>query len=134
MSKTKQLIEVIEPHVNLYRDSNTGIAWVEDGRTGCGHSCHPNIDASGSVRGMIARRYWHEDDLVILTNGFKYNVSKFMASTDYDLVAAKHCQCRGCLLRKNKDLEAKIASLQQTLRNDLSRDTEIYQEVIGLYS
>ena len=131
MSKTKQLIEVIEPHVNLYRDSNTGIAWVEDGRTGCGHSCHPNIDASGSVRGMIARRHWHEDDLVILTNGFKYNVSKFMASTDYDLVAAKHCQCRPCLLNRITNLEAEVASLRNTLRDDLTRDTLIYQEIIS---
>lgn len=113
MSKTKQLIKVIELHVELYRNPETGIAWVEDGRTGCGHSCHPNIDASGSVRGMIACGSWGKDDLVILTNGFKYNVSKFMASTDYDLVAAAHCECRGCLAQKLKYALGRVKTLEE---------------------
>ena len=33
----KQFIRQIEEHVNLYRDNKTGIAWVEDGRTGLGY-------------------------------------------------------------------------------------------------
>lgn len=32
----KILLETIRPNVKLYRDSATGIAWVEDGNTGSG--------------------------------------------------------------------------------------------------
>lgn len=36
----------------LHRDPKSGIAWVKDYSTGMGHSCHANIDATGSARGM----------------------------------------------------------------------------------
>lgn len=134
MSGTKQLIEVIGPYVNLYRNPITGIAWIEDGHTGCGHSCHPNIDASGSAKSMKARGFWSEDDQVVTTNGFKYNISQFIVSTNYDLLAAKHCQCRPCLLNRVTNLQAEVASLRNTLRDDLSRDAEIFQEIILLDS
>ena len=39
-------------HIFLYRDDKSGLAWVEDGSTGLGHSAHPNISATGSVKGM----------------------------------------------------------------------------------
>ena len=40
----KQLIQKIDEHASLYRDPENGLAWVEDGRTGLGFSCHANID------------------------------------------------------------------------------------------
>lgn len=46
----KQHIRTIRPHVRLYRDRQTGIAWVEDGTTGCGYSCHANIKATQITR------------------------------------------------------------------------------------
>lgn len=48
----KKLIKEIRPYVKLYRDTNNGIAWIEDGSTGLGISVHPNLDKSGSVTGM----------------------------------------------------------------------------------
>lgn len=108
MTKTKQLIEIIQPHVELYQDPKTGIAWVEDGRNGCSYSCHPNIHKTGSVKGMIARGFWAENDEVISSNGFKYNTSHLLAEADLVSIAANHCECRQCLLRKVKRLEGYI--------------------------
>lgn len=54
----KQFIREIKSHVNLYRDTLNGIAWIEDGSTGLGISVHPNIDKSGSVTGMKNLGYW----------------------------------------------------------------------------
>ena len=62
VDKMKQFIRKIENHVNLYRDDKTGIAWIEDGRTGLGISVHANISSSGSVSDMKARGYWGKKD------------------------------------------------------------------------
>lgn len=51
----KQLIQKIDEHASLYRDPENGLAWVGDGRTGLGYSCHGNIDETGSVEGMKAQ-------------------------------------------------------------------------------
>ena len=67
----KVLLEAVRPHVNLYRDPKTSIAWVEDGSTGSGHSCHPNIHHTGSVRGMKSLGYWEAKDRVVESHGFK---------------------------------------------------------------
>jgi hypothetical protein len=48
----KILLQQVSEHVALYRDSRTGLAWVENGSTGNGHTCHPNIHGSGSVSGQ----------------------------------------------------------------------------------
>lgn len=90
----KQHIKVIRCHVHLYRDANTGLAWVEDGTTGCGHSCHPNIDVSGSVKGM-KKLHWGRDAVVVRSHGFYHCTSRFSASDGLDYVAALHCQCGG---------------------------------------
>lgn len=50
MSKT--LIRQIDKHIELYKDEQNGLAWIEDGTTGIEHSCHPHIDGTGSVSGM----------------------------------------------------------------------------------
>lgn len=43
----KKLIKEIRPYVKLYRDTNNGIAWIEDGSTGLGISVHPNLGGMG---------------------------------------------------------------------------------------
>ena len=91
----KVLLQVIRPHVKLYRDPRTGIAWVEDGTAGIGHSCHPNISSSGSVRGMKDRGYWGKNDRTVRSHGFIYNIDHVVTSSDMDEVARQHCRCDG---------------------------------------
>jgi hypothetical protein len=97
---SKTFVSAVDPHAELHRDHGTGIAWIKDGSTGLGHSCHPNIDASGSVRGMKARGYWDEDDRTVRSHGFIYNVDHVVASDRYDRLALQECKCIGCLQRR----------------------------------
>ncbi len=92
----KRLITELQPYVKLYRDNNTGIAWVEDGTTGLGHSAHPNISASGSVKGMKTLGYWDKTDATVRSHGFIYNISKTVVTDELDKVAATYCQCAMC--------------------------------------
>jgi hypothetical protein len=91
----KQLLKEVGPHKHLYRDTATGIAWVEDGSTGCGHSCHPNISETGSVTGMKGRGYWRDEDRAVKSHGFIYNIDSLVVSDDLDEMARQHCQCGG---------------------------------------
>ena len=91
----KTLIRTLSPHVELHRDPKTGIAWVQDGSTGCGHSCHPNIDHSGSVTGMKSRGFWNKEDRVIKCGGYSYNISRLVIDDKLDEVAAAQCRCGG---------------------------------------
>lgn len=92
----KRMIKELAPYIELYRDEKTGITWVENGSTGNEHSAHPNIDASGSVRGMKELGYWDKDDVTVRCNGTIYNVSKKVVTDELDAVAAEYCQCEGC--------------------------------------
>ncbi|ATN89016.1 hypothetical protein [Acinetobacter baumannii] len=86
----------VRPYVALYRDDRTGIAWVENGSLGIAHSAHPNIDASGSVRGMKDLGYWERDARAVRCRGFIYNIDTYVVSdNELDQLAAKHCQCGG---------------------------------------
>lgn len=91
----KALIKKIGPHAALYRDRKSGIAWVEDGTSGTGHSAHPNIDASGSVAGMKRKGWWGKNDRTVRAHGFIYNIDILHTSDDYDVIAARACQCDG---------------------------------------
>ncbi|QST02162.1 hypothetical protein IMZ31_22175 (plasmid) [Pontibacillus sp. ALD_SL1] len=93
----KKKIKEIKPYVTLFRDNRTGIAWVENGNTGNEHSAHPNIDRSGSVRGMKRLGYWDTDDRVVQCNGSKYNVSKVVVTDELDEIAKQYCRCEGCV-------------------------------------
>lgn len=91
----KILLKTLGEYQHLYRDPVTGIAWVEDGSTGNGHTAHPNIDASGSVAGMRKRGYWGKEDRVVRSHGFLHNIDICAIHDKYDQVAADHCQCGG---------------------------------------
>jgi hypothetical protein len=91
----KVALQEVRPYVTLYRDPNTGIAWVEDGEAGCGHSCHPNIDRTGSVRGMKQLGYWAKDARTVRSHGFIYNIDHVVVTGDLDELARQHCQCGG---------------------------------------
>lgn len=92
----KWLIKQISEYVELYRDDRTGIAWVENGSTGNEHSAHPNIDVTGSVKGMREQGYWGKYDTVIRCNGSYYNVSHKAVHDELDEIAATYCNCEGC--------------------------------------
>lgn len=105
----KQFLREIAPHMLLYRDDRTGIAWIEDGNTGCEISVHPNIAASGSVRGMKQLGYWDKADRTVRSHGFIYNMDHVAFSWDdkdknhvYETIVANECRCQGCLERKLK--------------------------------
>ena len=104
MSKT--LVLNVSPYAKLYRDNDTGIAWIEDGSTGLGHSAHPNIDVTGSVKGMKERGYWDKDDQIVKSHGFYYDISKFVATDDLDNIVADYCLCEEC--RKRRGIEHEI--------------------------
>ena len=85
----------IPPHAALFRDPKTGIAWVEDGSTGLGHTAHANIAASGSVAQMKRKGFWGKDDRAIRSHGFIYNIDTCIVSNDLDRVARNECRCGG---------------------------------------
>ena len=94
----KKLIKEIRPYVKLYRDTNNGIAWIEDGSTGLGISVHPNLDKSGSVTGMKKLGYWDKSDRIVLSHGWKYNIDRFVCDkkNDLEMIVADECMCQVC--------------------------------------
>lgn len=105
----KKLIKEIRPYVKLYRDTNNGIAWIEDGSTGLGISVHPNLDKSGSVTGMKKLGYWDKSDRIVLSHGWKYNIDRFVCDkkNDLEMIVADECMCRACLKIKWKNIVCK---------------------------
>jgi hypothetical protein len=97
MTTNKVLVLKVDEHTRIYRDTRNGIAWVEDGRSGTGHSCHPNIDRTGSVRLKKARGDWDKKDRVVESHGFKYNIDVCLVSENdpLDALARAHCLCGG---------------------------------------
>lgn len=91
----KTFIKEIKPYIELHRCPRTGIAWVENGSTGTGHSAHPSICSTGSVKGMKNRGYWNKEDQAVKTSGYIYNISRSFVSDEYDEIARQHCQCGG---------------------------------------
>lgn len=98
----KQFIRDINQYAKLYRDDKTGIAWIEDGSTGMGYSVHPNIDITGSVKGMKDRGYWGKDDKIARSHGWQYNISRFVVSDELDNIVADECQCEECKKRRGE--------------------------------
>lgn len=91
----RQKLMDVRPHVTLYRDDGSGIAWVENRSVGIGHSAHPNISASGSIRGMKDLGYWAKDARTVRSHGFIYNIDSFVVTDEFDELAAEHCRCGG---------------------------------------
>lgn len=100
----KQFIKKVEDYVNLYRDDKTGIAWIEDGRTGLGISVHANIDSSGSVSGMKKLGYWGKKDRTVRSHDWIYNIDSFVCdkNNELEMIVAYECKCQGCIERRMK--------------------------------
>jgi len=91
----KEKIKEIAEYITLYWCPRTGIAWVENSKTGNGHSAHPNIDATGSVKGMKSRGFWKQHDRTVKTNGAIYNIDKLVVTDALDEIARQYCRCGG---------------------------------------
>lgn len=111
----KTYVKDVEEYVELHRDPKTGIAWVEDGRTGNGHSAHPNIDATGSARGMVKLGYWTMNDRTVRSHGYIYNIDRAVVSDRLDAIANVHCQCGGKHLSEIEVVERLVAIDRRTL-------------------
>ena len=98
-----RLIRSVGEYANLYRDDRTGIALVSDGSTGLLNSVHPNIDKTGSVRGMKQLGYWGKADKTVRCGGYIYNISKFVCDDEYDRIVADECMCECCKQRRRKE-------------------------------
>lgn len=64
-----------------------GIGVVKNYSAGIGHSAHPNIDETGSVRGMKELGYWRKSDVITRSGGFYYNTSSVVISDAIDALA-----------------------------------------------
>ena len=91
----KTFVKNLAEYIELHFCERTGIAWVADGTTGSGHSCHPNIDVTGSVRGMKNLGYWHKEARTKRSNRFIYNIDRLVVTDKWDEVARQHCRCGG---------------------------------------
>lgn len=100
----KKFIRDIDDHAKLYIDNKSGIAVIEDGRSGCGFTCHPSIDKTGSLRGMKKNGGWRKEDRCVRTMGFIINTDIFAIDKDnkYDRIVAEECRCQACLERREK--------------------------------
>lgn len=89
----------IDGYLVTFKEKN-GIVVIENGSTGSGHSCHPNIDVSGSVSGMKKLGYWQKDAKVVRANGFYYNTSSIVISDPLDLLAY-HMEVNGYRIKQS---------------------------------
>ncbi len=98
----RQFIREIEKNVNLYRDDKSGIAWIEDGRTGLGISVHANISVTGSVVGMKNLGYWGRKDRTVRSHGWIYNIDSFVCDKEnkMEMIVSEECRCKGCIEKR----------------------------------
>lgn len=99
----KKLIREIGKYKNLYRDTVSGIAWIEDGNAGVGISIHSSIDISGSVRGMKKLGYWRKTDRTVRSHGCIYNIDTLIVDNNNPLeklLADTECKCQACIERR----------------------------------
>lgn len=98
----KQFIREIKENVNLYRDDNTGIAWIEDGTAGIEISVHANIHSTGSIVGMKNCGYWGKKDRTVRSHGWIYDIDTFVCddNNELEMIVADECRCQGCIERR----------------------------------
>ena len=103
----KQFIREITAYAKLYRDDETGIAWIENGKSGLGVSVHANIDETGSVEGMKARGWWGHDARTVQSHGWIYNIDTFICdpNNELEMIVANECMCTACQERRSQTHE-----------------------------
>ena len=94
----KRRISKIDEHRDLFRESETGIAWIEDRTTGLNISVHANISDTGSVAGMKNLGRWSRNARTVRSHGFIYNIDTFICDINNELerIVANACKCAAC--------------------------------------
>ena len=93
---SRVFVQEVRPYVKLYRDPKTGVAWIEDGRSGTGLAAHPSIDATGSIRGMKDHGWWGKKDRTVRSHGFIYNIDQAAGGESADDKLVRNmCDCGG---------------------------------------
>ena len=100
MPKVLELIEHVGEFTDVYRNKNTGVAFVYNAQKGTKYSCHPNIEADGSVREMKKSGAWGRKDRIVRGNGYIYDIDILSVNFPVDAIAAKHCMCVACQERR----------------------------------
>jgi hypothetical protein len=96
-----RFIKLINTYAKLYRNDETGIAWIYDSSMGLRYSVHPNIDKTGSVRGMKKLGYWEKKDKIVRCGGYVYNISRIVCdNSEYERIVADACMCECCKERR----------------------------------
>lgn len=81
-NRLKEIGELVsDPERDLAIDK---IITIKNYSVGIRHSAHPNIDKTGSVKGMIKLGYWHKNDVIISQGDFIYNFTKVHCSHPLD--------------------------------------------------
>lgn len=96
---SKRLLKEIEQCCYLYIDDNTGIAWIEDGRTNSVHKHHIHFSMKTFKDGieMKEQGYWEKTSKLIEgNNGICFNISEIYKNSELDNIVAEHCQCEEC--------------------------------------
>ena len=101
----KKFIREVTPYAKLYRDSKTGIAWIDDDSTGLRYTVHPYIDRTGSIKGMKQQHFWGKDDKVVTAAGYHYNISRFWCDKNepFDELLSHECMCYSCNARRERE-------------------------------
>jgi hypothetical protein len=98
MRRRKNFVREIVPDVHLYRDPETGLAWVTECVHGTvlSHSCHPAIHEEELAR-QFKRSTWTRAHHLIRVGTTIYNVSICCSSADdpYKGMARRECCCGG---------------------------------------
>lgn len=100
----KVLVRRISKYVRLYRDDESGMAWIEDGHTGFSSNVHPSTDSSFGVDGMKSCGYWGMKDRIVESNGIIYNIDRLVYDRNnlLEKIVKKECMCQGCVERRYK--------------------------------
>lgn len=91
------LIREIGPRVRLYRDAETGVAWIQDEKNNV-ISAHPFIGYFENIspETLVNLHIWGRSDRIVNVNGRFFNTD--ICDTDDKLMAitAEECRCKAC--------------------------------------
>ena len=94
---SKFLLQTIGANQQLYRDTMTGLAWIEDRSSGASYALHPCTASIASIRDLKKNGDWGLTDQCVRSRGFHYNIDRYIPCHDPAINAAllSACHCGG---------------------------------------